>query len=107
MHTTCIFDLTRVDLLVLAQPCEKCMMCQVPWRRIHSHRKESHFRVRNCGFVGRNPTTDIKNILDNNYAQNLKTNGKCMPLKNKKPHTKKSLSQGGFPVNSIEHLMKI
>ena len=27
--------------------------------------------------------------------------------KNKKPHTKKSVSQGGFPMNSIKHLMKI
>lgn len=25
----------------------------------------------------------------------------------KKPHTNKSLSQGGFPGNSIKHLMKI
>ena len=40
MHTKCIFNPTRIDLLVLAQPCEKYMMHQVPGGHIHSHRKE-------------------------------------------------------------------
>ena len=46
VHTKFIFNPTRIDLLILAQPCEKYMMHQVPWGRIQSHRKEQHFRVR-------------------------------------------------------------
>ena len=40
VHTKWIFDPTRIDLLVFAQPCEKCMMHQVPWGHIQFHRKE-------------------------------------------------------------------
>ena len=64
VHTKCIFDPTRIDLLVFVQPYEKYMVRQVPWGRIQSHRKEQHFRVRNHGFMGRSPTTDIKSILE-------------------------------------------
>ena len=46
-----IFDPTGIELLVLAQLCEKCMMHQVPLGHMQSHRKEQPFRIRNCGFM--------------------------------------------------------
>ena len=39
VHIKCISNPTRIDLLVLAQPCEKCMRYQVHWGHIHSHRR--------------------------------------------------------------------
>ena len=69
VHIKCISNPTRIDLLVLAQPCEKCTMCQVLQGHIQSHRKEQHFK-------GRNSITYTKNILENNYVQSLKINVK-------------------------------
>lgn len=43
--------------------------------------------------MARSSTTDIKNILENNYAQNFKINGKCMPEKKKKKDSHQEISK--------------